>query len=126
VPGFDIRILDDNGRELGANEQGNIVAKLPLPPGCLPTVWNNHERYLAAYLQRFPGFYLCGDGGYKDDDGYVFVMGRIDDVINVAGHRLSTGEIEEVVAAHNAVVECAVIGIGDALRGGVERWQQRR
>jgi propionyl-CoA synthetase len=119
VPGFDVRILDDNGNACAANAQGNIVVKLPLPPGCLPTVWNNHPRFLAGYLQRFPGFYLCGDGGYFDDDSYLFVMGRIDDVINVAGHRLSTGEIEEVVAAHNAVAECAVVGIEDALRGQI-------
>jgi propionyl-CoA synthetase len=119
VPGFDVRIVDDEGTELGVGEQGNIVVKLPLPPGCLPTVWNNHERFVAGYLERFPGFYLCGDGGYFDADGYLFVMGRIDDVINVAGHRLSTGEIEEAVAGHPAVVECAVIGIEDALRGQV-------
>jgi propionyl-CoA synthetase len=119
VPGFDVRIVDDEGVELGAGEQGNIVVKLPLPPGCLPTVWNNHERFVAGYLERFPGFYLCGDGGYIDEEGYLFVMGRIDDVINVAGHRLSTGEIEEVVAGHAAVVECAVIGVIDALRGQV-------
>ena len=119
IPGFDVRIVDDEGVELGAGEQGNIVVKLPLPPGCLPTVWNNHERFVAGYLERFPGFYLCGDGGYRDADGYLFVMGRIDDVINVAGHRLSTGEIEEAVAGHAAVVECAVIGIEDALRGQV-------
>ncbi len=119
VPGFDVRILDDNGNECAPNEQGNIVVKLPLPPGCLPTVWNNHPRFFAGYLQRFPGYYLCGDGGFIDDDGYIFVMGRIDDVINVAGHRLSTGEIEEVVAAHAAVAECAVIGIDDELRGQI-------
>jgi len=119
VPGFDVRILDDNGDECAPNEQGNIVVKLPLPPSCLPTIWNNHARFLAGYLERFPGYYLCGDGGYIDDDGYLFVMGRIDDVINVAGHRLSTGEIEEVVAAHEAIAECAVIGIEDEMRGQV-------
>ncbi len=119
VPGFDVRILNDEGDVCAPNEQGNIVVKLPLPPGCLPTVWNNHPRFLAGYLERFPGFYLCGDGGYFDNDGYLFVMGRIDDVINVAGHRLSTGEIEEVVAAHTAVAECAVIGIDDELRGQI-------
>ncbi|MFT3929659.1 MAG: propionyl-CoA synthetase [Spongiibacteraceae bacterium] len=119
VPGFDVRILDDNGNQCAPNEQGNIVVKLPLPPSCLPTVWNNHERFVAGYLQRFPGFYLCGDGGYLDEDGYLFVMGRIDDVINVAGHRLSTGEIEEVVAAHKAIAECAVIGIEDEMRGQI-------
>jgi len=119
VPGFNVMVLDDNGIETAPHEQGNIVVKLPLPPGCLPTIWNNHQRFVTGYLQRFPGFYLCGDGGYIDDDGYVFVMGRIDDVINVAGHRLSTGEIEEVVAAHPAVAECAVIGIADELRGQI-------
>lgn len=119
VPGFDIHILDDNGRQVGPGEQGNICAKLPLPPSCLATVWNNHPRFEAGYLQRFPGYYLSGDGGYFDEDGYLFVMGRTDDVMNVAGHRLSTGEIEEVVAAHPAVAECAVIGIRDELRGQV-------
>lgn len=119
VPGFDIHILDDNGNELPAGQQGFIAAKLPLPPGTLATVWNNHPRYVAGYLQRFPGYYLSGDGGYRDAEGYLFVMGRIDDVINVAGHRLSTGEIEEVVAAHTAVAECAVIGIADSLKGQV-------
>lgn len=119
VPGFDVRILDDDGEQVAAGEQGNIVVKLPLPPGCLPTIWNNPDRFAAGYLERFPGFYLCGDGGYIDDDGYLFVMGRIDDVINVAGHRLSTGEIEQAVAGHAAVVECAVIGIDDELRGQI-------
>lgn len=119
VPGYDIRILDDDGREVGANEQGFICVKLPLPPGCLPTIWNNHPRFIAGYLDKFPGFYLCGDAGYRDEDGYLFVMGRVDDVINVAGHRLSTGEMEQVVAAHAAVAECAVIGIHDELRGQV-------
>lgn len=119
VPGYDIHILDDNGQPAAPGEQGNICVKLPLPPGCLPTVWNNHERFVAGYLGRFPGYYLSGDGGYMDGDGYLFVMGRTDDVINVAGHRLSTGEIEEVVAAHPAVAECAVIGISDELRGQV-------
>jgi len=119
VPGFDVRILDDDGNECAPGEQGTIVVKLPLPPGCLPTVWNNHSRFVDGYLKRFPGYYLCGDGGYQDQDGYLFVMGRIDDVINVAGHRLSTGEIEAVVAAHPAVAECAVIGIDDELRGQI-------
>ncbi len=119
VPGYDIHILDDNGNELPTGQQGFIAAKLPLPPGALATVWNNHPRYVAGYLQRFPGYYLSGDGGYRDAEGYLFVMGRVDDVINVAGHRLSTGEIEEVVAAHVAVAECAVIGIADSLRGQV-------
>ncbi|MFA5631127.1 MAG: propionyl-CoA synthetase [Porticoccaceae bacterium] len=119
VPGYDVQILDDNGNALGAGEQGNICVKLPLPPGCLVTVWNNQVRFEAGYLRRFPGYYLSGDGGYKDEDGYLFVMGRTDDVINVAGHRLSTGEMEEVVAAHPAVAECVVIGISDELRGQV-------
>jgi propionyl-CoA synthetase len=119
VPGFDVRVLDDNGNETAANEQGYICVKRPLPPGCLTTIWNNHPRFVAGYLEQFPGYYLCGDGGYRDADGYLFVMGRIDDVINVAGHRLSTGEMEQVVAAHAAVAECAVIGINDALRGQV-------
>ena len=119
VPGFDVHILDDNGAPLGPHQQGNICVKLPLPPGCLATVWNNHPRYEAGYMARFPGYYLTGDGGYRDEDGYLFVMGRTDDVINVAGHRLSTGEMEEVVAAHPAVAECVVIGIADGLRGQV-------
>ncbi|MEA3299014.1 MAG: propionyl-CoA synthetase [Pseudomonadota bacterium] len=119
VPGFDVHILDDNGAPLGPHQKGNICVKLPLPPGCLATVWNNHPRYEAGYMARFPGYYLTGDGGYRDEDGYLFVMGRTDDVINVAGHRLSTGEMEEVVAAHPAVAECVVIGIADGLRGQV-------
>ncbi len=119
VPGYDVCILDDDGNELPAGQQGFIAVKLPLPPGTLATVWNNHPRFVAGYLQRFPGYYLSGDGGYRDAEGYLFVMGRVDDVINVAGHRLSTGEIEEVVAANTAVAECAVIGIADSLRGQV-------
>ncbi len=119
VPGYDLRILDDDGEPVGANVEGNVVVKEPLPPGALPTVWGDHERYIEAYWSRFPGFYLTGDGGYVDDDGYLYVMGRIDDVINVAGHRLSTGAMEEVVASHPAVAECAVIGIEDADRGQI-------
>ena len=118
-PGYDVRILDDNGNEVGPNQQGNVAIKLPLPPSCLPTIWGNHPRFLAGYLEQFPGYYTSGDGGYKDDDGYVFIMGRTDDVINVAGHRLSTGEMEEVLAGHPAVAECAVIGIADDLKGQV-------
>ncbi len=118
-PGFDVRILDDNGNEVGPNQQGNVAIKLPLPPSCLPSVWGNHARFLAGYLEQFPGYYTSGDGGYKDEDGYVFIMGRTDDVINVAGHRLSTGEMEEVLAGHLAVAECAVIGIADDLKGQV-------
>ncbi len=119
VPGFNVQILDPEGNEMPAGEQGAIAVKLPLPPSCLPTIWNNHERFAAGYLADFPGYYTSGDGGYKDEDGYVFIMGRTDDVINVAGHRLSTGEMEEIVADHPAVAECAVIGINDSLKGQV-------
>jgi propionyl-CoA synthetase len=118
-PGFDIRILDDNGNEVPTNTQGNIAVKLPLPPSCLTTIWGDKERFIKGYLSDFPGYYTSGDGGYFDDEGYLFVMGRTDDVINVAGHRLSTGEIEEVIASHNAVAECAVVGIDDALKGQI-------
>ncbi len=117
TPGFDVRILDSKGNEVEANQQGNVAIKLPLPPGCLPTVWGDFERFRTGYLNIFKGYYVTGDGGYKDDEGYVFIMGRTDDVINVAGHRLSTGEMEEVVAAHPAVAECCVIGINDTLKG---------
>ena len=119
VPGYDLRILDDDGNELAAGQEGNVVVKAPLPPGALPTIWGDHQRYLDAYWSRYPGFYLTGDGGYRDADGYVYIMGRIDDVINVAGHRLSTGELEEVVADHPAVAECAVVGIADEDKGQV-------
>ncbi|BFM15423.1 propionyl-CoA synthetase [Maricurvus nonylphenolicus] len=116
-PGFDVRILDDEGNELGPNEQGNVAIKLPLPPACLPSVWGDFGRFKSGYLEQFEGYYTSGDGGYKDDDGYVFIMGRTDDVINVAGHRLSTGEMEEVLAGHPAVAECAVIGISCPIKG---------
>jgi len=119
VPGFELSIVDDVGNRLAANQQGNILLKLPLPPSSFPTLWNDFDRYQASYLSDFPGFYLTGDGGYIDEQGYLFVMGRTDDVINVAGHRFSTGEIEEVVAFHSAIAECAVIGINDPLRGQV-------
>jgi len=119
VPGYDVRILDDQGEEVPAGVQGSIAVKLPLPPGCLPTIWQNPERFVRGYLEQYPGYYLSGDGGYKDDAGYVFVMGRTDDVINVAGHRLSTGELEEVVGSHPAVAECAVIGVADAIKGQI-------
>ncbi|MDY7001624.1 MAG: acetate--CoA ligase, partial [Thermodesulfobacteriota bacterium] len=119
APGFDVRILDEDSQEIPAGKYGDIVIKLPLPPGCLPTLWNDDARFEEAYLSRHPGYYLTGDGGYKDEDGYVFIMGRTDDVINVAGHRLSTGEIEELVARHPAVAECAVMGVADDLRGQV-------
>ncbi len=119
VPGFNVQILDPEGNELPAGEQGVIAIKLPLPPSCLPTIWNNHERFESGYLNDISGYYTSGDGGYKDEEGYVFIMGRTDDVINVAGHRLSTGEMEEIVADHPAVAECAVIGINDSLKGQV-------
>ena len=119
VPGYDLRIFDDDGEEVEANVEGNVVVKGPLPPGALPTVWGDHQRFVDSYWSRFPGYYLTGDGGYVDEDGYLYVMGRIDDVINVAGHRLSTGAMEEVVASHPAVAECAVVGIEDADRGQV-------
>ena len=119
VPGYDLRILDEQGRELGADQEGNVVVKAPLPPSALPTVWSDHDRYVAAYWSRYPGFYLTGDGGYRDAEGYLYIMGRVDDVINVAGHRLSTGELEEVVAAHTAVAECAVVGVADVDKGQV-------
>ena len=117
VPGYDVRVLDDQGRDVPAGEMGNITVKLPLPPGCLPTLWNNEEGYRKAYLEQYPGYYVTSDGGYCDEDGYLWIMGRVDDVINVAGHRLSTGAMEEVLAAHPAVAECAVLGVADALKG---------
>ena len=119
TPGFDVQILDETGHPLPAGQQGSIAIKLPLPPSCLPTIWNNFPRFEAGYLNHFPGYYTSGDGGYKDEDGYVFIMGRTDDVINIAGHRLSTGEMEEIIASHPAVAECAVIGIHDDLKGQV-------
>ncbi|HSF26517.1 MAG TPA: AMP-binding protein, partial [Actinomycetes bacterium] len=121
VPGFDVQILDERGNQVGANVEGSICIKLPMPPGTLPTLWQDDERYIASYLSAFPGYYLTGDGGYIDEDGYVFVMGRTDDVINVAGHRLSTGAMEAVLAQHPAVAECAVIGVADSLKGQVPR-----
>jgi propionyl-CoA synthetase len=121
VPGYDVRILAADGNEAGPGETGEIVVRLPLPPGCLPTLWGDDERYLGSYLSAHPGCYVTGDGGYRDSDGYLYVMGRIDDVINVAGHRLSTGQMEEVLASHPAVAECAVIGVTDAFKGQVPR-----
>ncbi|WP_256388321.1 propionyl-CoA synthetase [Salinivibrio sp. SS2] len=116
-PGYQVCILDEMGEIAAPNQQGYIAVKRPLPPSCLPTVWRNHDRFEAGYLSQFPGYYVSGDGGYMDEDGYVFVMGRIDDVINVAGHRLSTGEMEEVLGSHEAVAECAVVGMHDELKG---------
>jgi propionyl-CoA synthetase len=121
VPGYDVRILDPTGREVPAGAEGDICIRLPLPPGTLPTLWGDDDRYVESYLSRHPGHYLTGDGGYVDEDGYLFVMGRTDDVINVAGHRLSTGSMEAVLAAHPAVAECAVIGVHDPVKGQVPR-----
>lgn len=120
MPGYNLKILDaDTGQELGPDQQGLITIKLPLPPANLPTLWKDDQRFLESYMNPYPGYYLTGDGGYVDEDGYVFVMGRIDDVINVAGHRLSTGGMEEVLAGHPDVAECAVVGVGDNLKGQV-------
>ena len=121
MPGWDVRVLDPSGAPAPADVDGALVMKLPLPPGALPTLWRDDERYVSSYLSRYPGFYLSGDGGHVDGDGYLFVMGRMDDVINVAGHRLSTGAMEEVLAGHPAVAECAVIGVADELKGQVPR-----
>ena len=119
TPGFNVQILDENGQELPTGEQGYIALKLPLPPSCLATVWGDVEKFKSSYLQTFDGYYASGDGGYIDEDGYVFVMGRVDDVINVAGHRLSTGEMEEVVGSHPMVAECAVVARDDDLKGQI-------
>ncbi len=119
MPGYDVRVLDESGNEVTAGDAGTIVVGLPLPPGCLPTLWRNDEGYRGSYLAAFPGYYLTADAGYKDEDGYVWIMSRTDDIINVAGHRLSTGALEEVLAAHADVAECAVIGVADALKGDV-------
>lgn len=119
APGWDLRVLDEAGQEVAAGEEGAIVIKAPLPPSAFATVWRDHERFEQSYWSQYPGFYLTGDGGYCDEDGYVYVMGRTDDVINVAGHRLSTGRIEEVLAEHAAVAECAVVGIRDEQKGQV-------
>ncbi len=117
APGYNVKILDQEGKELGPNEEGIVAVKLPLPPGTLPTLWNADQRFVESYMKIFPGYYYTSDGGYIDEDGYVFVMGRVDDVMNVAGHRLSTGGMEEVVATHPDVAECAVIGAHDSLKG---------
>ncbi len=117
MPGYDLRVLDDAGHEVDAGTLGNIVVKLPLPPGALPTLWNADQRFRDSYLSEFAGYYKTADAGYKDADGYAFVMSRTDDIINVAGHRLSTGAMEEVLAGHPDVAECAVIGVADQLKG---------
>jgi len=117
MPGFDVRIVDESGSEMPQGGHGAIVIKLPLPPGCLLSLWEDDEAFLKSYFEEYPGYYKTGDAGYIDDKGYIFVMSRVDDIINVAGHRLSTGAIEEVVAAHPDVAECAVIGVADSLKG---------
>ena len=119
MPGYDVRIVDEQVKEVPAGKMGSIVVKLPLPPSCLPTLWQQDERFKESYLAEFPGYYKTADAGFKDEDGYLFIMGRTDDIINVAGHRLSTGGMEEVLAGHKDVAECAVIGIADALKGEV-------
>jgi propionyl-CoA synthetase len=121
VPGFDVQVLDERGTRVQPEGEGAICLRLPMPPGTLPTLWLDDERYVASYLSAYPGYYLTGDGGYLDEDGYVFVMGRTDDVLNVAGHRLSTGSLEAALAGHPAVAECAVIGVYDELKGQVPR-----
>lgn len=119
VPGYNVQILDPNGKVLGPNQEGLVAIKLPLPPGTLPTLWNDDQRFLDSYLKPFPGYYFTSDGGFIDDNGYVFIMGRVDDIINVAGHRLSTGEMEEIVSSHPDIAECAVIGVHDNLKGQI-------
>jgi propionyl-CoA synthetase len=119
VPGYDVQILDEAGLPVPRGTTGLVAVRLPLPPGCLPTLWHDDARFQRSYLDTFPGYYLSGDGGYRDAEGYLYIMGRVDDVMNVAGHRLSTGEMEELLAAHPAVAECAVLGIACELRGQV-------
>jgi propionyl-CoA synthetase len=116
VPGYTVEILDDDGHPMPPNREGAVVIKLPLPPGTLPTLWRNDARYIDTYLSRYPGYYLTGDGGYIDEDGYLFIMGRVDDIIIVAGHNLSTGSMEQALAGHADIAECAVIGVKDALK----------
>jgi propionyl-CoA synthetase len=135
MPGYDVRILSEDGMQMAPGEMGNIVIKLPMPPACLPGLWGNDQRFIDAYLSKYDGYYLTGDAGFKDDDDYLWIMSRTDDVINVAGHRLSTGQMEEVLSGHADVAECAVIGVADDLKGqmplgllvlkaGVERAEQ--
>jgi propionyl-CoA synthetase len=119
VPGYRVDVVDDEGTIVAPDEIGSVVIRLPMPPGTLPTLWNNEAGYQSSYLSRFPGYYLTGDAGFKDADGYLSIMSRIDDIINVAGHRLSTGGMEEILADHPDVAECAVIGVDDDLKGQV-------
>lgn len=119
ICGFDIQILGEDGQPLGAGQEGYVAIRLPLPPGCMPTLWNDDANFDKSYLQQFPGYYATGDGGYKDADGYFYIMGRVDDVMNVSGHRLSTGEMEEIIAGYPPIAECAVVGVANELRGQV-------
>jgi len=119
VPGYDIHILSNDGAEMKAGVIGNVTIKLPLPPGCITTLWNNDSRFVETYLHQYPGYFETGDAGYIDEDGYLWIMSRTDDIINVAGHRLSTGEMEEILSSHKDVAECAVIGVADKLKGEV-------
>jgi propionyl-CoA synthetase len=119
VPGYDVRVVDEANKEVPPGTIGAIVVKLPLPPGSLPTLWQNDKRFVESYLAEFPGYYKTADAGYIDEDGYIYVMSRTDDVINVAGHRLSTGGMEEVLSGHPDVAECAVFGVADQLKGQV-------
>ena len=119
MPGYSVAVVDAAGREVPSGDIGNIVIKVPLPPGCLPTLWNNDDGFVSSYLSDFPGYYKTADAGYQDEDGYFWIMTRTDDVINVAGHRLSTGEMEEVLSSHPDVAECAVVGVHDAIKGQV-------
>ena len=117
MPGWDVRVLDETCKEVARGQSGSICVKLPLPPGALPTLWNNDERFVRSYLTEFPGYYMTADAGFMDEDGYVYIMARTDDVINVAGHRLSTGAMEEVLSRHQDVAECAVVGVHDSFKG---------
>ena len=119
VPGYDVRVLSEDNVEMAGGQIGSIAIRLPMPPGCLPTLWNNDAGYETSYLTKHPGFYLTGDAGYRDDDGYLYIMSRVDDIINVAGHRLSTGAMEEVLASHPDIAECAVVGVADDIKGEV-------
>jgi len=114
-----VRVLSEENAEMPAGQIGSIAIRLPMPPGCLPTLWHNDAGYEKSYLTKHPGFYLTGDAGYRDEDGYLYIMSRVDDIINVAGHRLSTGAMEEVLAAHADIAECAVVGVADDIKGEV-------
>jgi propionyl-CoA synthetase len=119
VPGYDVHVLSEDNQEMAPGQIGSIAIKLPMPPACLPTLWNNDEGFEKSYLAKHPGFYLTGDAGYRDEDGYLYIMSRVDDIINVAGHRLSTGAMEEVLSAHPDIAECAVVGVADEIKGEV-------